>query len=118
MAVVYHHGFSHLSDASFVLDQPRMKVSRGNEITSVANMHFMISFKSNPRLPLQGLTYFKNRNDHGLFQILGPADVRHILDHQHHRAAEPADRHDEPLLPAHLRKFCKCHARGGHALAQ
>ena len=28
-----------------------------------------------------------------------------LLSDQHHRAAQPADRHDEPQLPAHLRQL-------------
>lgn len=39
-----------------------------------------------------------------LHALLGHADVRHVLCDQHRGAAEPADRHDEPLVPAHLGK--------------
>ena len=40
--------------------------------------------------------------DQGVHAVLGPDHVRHVLHHQHHRPAQPAHRHDEPLLPAHL----------------
>ena len=40
--------------------------------------------------------------DQGVHAVLGPDHVRHVLHHQHHRPAQPAYRHDEPLVPAHL----------------
>lgn len=39
--------------------------------------------------------------------LLGYADVRNVFGHQHRRPAQPTHRHDEPLVPAHFRKFCK-----------
>lgn len=38
-----------------------------------------------------------------LHALLGHADVWHVLGHQYRCAAEPADRHDESLVPADLR---------------
>ena len=45
--------------------------------------------------------------DQGVHEVLGPHHVRELLHHQHHRAAQPPDRHDEPQLPAHLRQLGK-----------
>ena len=43
--------------------------------------------------------------DQGVHEVLGPHHVRELLHHQHHSAAQPPDRHDEPQLPAHLRQL-------------
>ena len=45
--------------------------------------------------------------DQGVHKVLGSHHVRELLHHQHHRAAQPPDRHDEPQLPAHLRQLGK-----------
>lgn len=38
-------------------------------------------------------------------QVLGHADVRHILGDQHRRPIESANRHDEPFLSVDLREL-------------
>lgn len=40
----------------------------------------------------------------GVHQILGYANVRHLLGHQHCRPLEPPDRHDESFLSTNLGK--------------
>ena len=45
--------------------------------------------------------------DQGVHKVLGSHHVRELLHHQHYRAAQPPNRHDEPQLPAHLRQLGK-----------
>lgn len=45
---------------------------------------------------------FRNKDLH---EVLGYADVRDLLRHQHCGAAELANRDDEPFLPAHIGEF-------------